>query len=73
MRNVLQYDKGDKVYIEYEVESRFYKNDEMYYKLKDTKNGTYLTNAYTADELIAVEMTKPIKKGGTDNAGLVKE
>jgi hypothetical protein len=52
MRQINLFDKGDRVLIEYEVESRFYKNDEMYYKLKEPINGTYLDNAYTADELI---------------------
>ena len=55
MRNVLQYDKGDEVYIKYVVESRFYKNDEMFYKLKEPINGTYLENAYTADEVVPVK------------------
>ena len=60
MKQINIFDKNDRVYIEYEVESRFYKNDEIYYKLKEPKNGTYLTNAYTADELI------PVEKGDSD-------
>ena len=54
MREINIFDKGDKVYIEYEIETLIFKNGELYYKLKDSKNGTYLPNAYTADELIAV-------------------
>ena len=54
MKQINIFDKGDKVYIEYEIETLIFKNGELYYKLKDSKNGTYLPNAYTADELIAV-------------------
>lgn len=55
MKQINVFDKGDKVYIEYEIESLIFKNGELYYKLKEPKSGTYLNNAYTADELIAVE------------------
>ena len=60
MKTVMQYDKGDEVYVKYVVESRFYKNDEMFYKLREPINGTYLDYAYTADELI------PVKEDGKE-------
>ena len=52
MKQINVFDKGDKVCIEYEIDSLIFKNGELYYKLRDAKNGTYLPNAYTADELI---------------------
>lgn len=55
MRQINVFDKGDKVYIEYEVESLMFKNGTIYYKLKNPATGTYLDNAYTADELVAKE------------------
>lgn len=55
MKQINVFDKGDRVYLEYEVEALIFKNNTLYYKLKETKNGTYLVNAYTADELIPVE------------------
>ena len=54
MRCVNMFDKGDKVYIEYEIDSLIFKNGELYYKLRETTHGTYLNNAYTSDELIPV-------------------
>lgn len=58
MKEIKMYDKGDKVYIEYEIDSKFWKNDNIYYKLKEPKNGTYLDIAYTAEELIS-KIEKP--------------
>ena len=55
MRQINVFDKGDKVYIEYEIDSLFFKNGELYYKLKEPKSGTYLGNAYTSEELIPVK------------------
>lgn len=55
MRQINVFDKGDRVAIEYEVESLMFKNGTIYYKLKNPATGTYLDNAYTADELIAVD------------------
>jgi hypothetical protein len=55
MREINIFEKGDKVYIEYEVDSLIFKNGTIYYKLKEPRNGTYLDNAYTCDELIAVK------------------
>ena len=55
MREINIYEKGDEVYIKYEVDSLIFKNGTIYYKLKEPKNGTYLDNAYTVDELIAVK------------------
>ena len=52
MKQINIFDKGDKVCIEYEVDSLIFKNGTIYYKLKEPKNGTYLANAYTAEELI---------------------
>lgn len=54
MRQINVYDKGDRVCIEYEIEELLFKNGQLYYKLKNPATGTYLDNAYTADELIAV-------------------
>jgi len=54
MKQINIFDKGDKVYIEYEVDSLIFKNGQLYYKLKESRYGTYLDNAYTAEELIAV-------------------
>lgn len=54
MRQINVFDKGDRVAIEYEVDSLIFKNGTIYYKLKNPANGTYLDNAYTVDELIAV-------------------
>lgn len=55
MKQINVYDKGDQVYIKYEVDSLIFKNGTIYYKLKNPANGTYLDNAYTVDELIAVK------------------
>lgn len=52
METINVFKRGDRVFLEYEIDSKFMHDDEIYYKLKDTKNGTYLNNAYTADELI---------------------
>ena len=60
MREINIFEKGDEVYIKYEVDSLIFKNGTIYYKLKEPKNGTYLDNAYTSDELIEV------KKGEDD-------
>ena len=52
MRQLNIFDKNDRVYIEYEVDSMIFKNGTIYYKLREPRNGTYLDNAYTAEELI---------------------
>ena len=54
MRQINIFDKGDRVCIEYEIEELLFRNGKLYYKLKNSATGTYLDNAYTADELIAV-------------------
>jgi len=54
MKQINVFDKGDEVYIKYEIDSLIFKNGTLYYKLKEPRNGTYLANAYTADELIPV-------------------
>ena len=55
MRQINIFEKGDAVYIKYEIDSLIFKNSTIYYKLKEPRNGTYLDNAYTADELIPVD------------------
>ena len=55
MKEINIYEKGDEVYIKYEIDSLIFRNGTIYYKLKEPKNGKYLDNAYTADELISVE------------------
>ena len=62
MRQINVFDKGDRVYIEYEVDSLIFKNGTIYYKLKEPNNGTYLSNAYTSDELIPA-VKKGVKSG----------
>lgn len=55
MKQINVFDKGDQVYIKYEVDSLIFKNGTIYYKLKEPNNGTYLGNAYTSEELIPVK------------------
>lgn len=55
MRQINVFDKGDRVYIEYEIDSMIFRNGELYYRLKEPKNGTYLDNAYTSQELIPAD------------------
>ena len=52
MRQINVFERGDRVAIEYEIEELLFKNGQLYYKLKNPATGTYLDNAYTADELI---------------------
>ena len=57
MRQINVFEKGDRVAIEYEVDSLIFKNGTIYYKLKEIKKDgaiSYLPNAYTADELTEV-------------------
>ena len=54
MRQINVFERGDRVAIEYEIEELLFKNGQLYYKLKNPATGTYLDNAYTADELIAL-------------------
>ena len=65
MRQINVFDKGDEVFIRYEVDSLIFKNGTLYYKLKEPKSGTYLNNAYTADELI------PAKKEGVKSETVI--
>lgn len=60
MKQLNVFEKYDRVYIEYEIDSLIFKNGTIYYKLKEPKNGTYLDNAYTSDELIAVPVTSEV-------------
>ena len=55
MKSIKIFTKGERVRLEYEVDNVVFKNGELYYTLKEPKNGTYLKNAYTSDELIPVE------------------
>lgn len=55
MKTIKIFTKGERVRLEYEVENVTLRNGELYYTLKEPKNGTYLKNAYTSDELIPVE------------------
>ena len=52
MKQINMFERGDKVAIKYEIDSLIFKNGQLYYKLKNATTGTYLENAYTADELI---------------------
>lgn len=58
MREINIYEKGDEVYIKYEIDSLIFRNGTIYYKLREPKNGTYLDNAYTSDELISVDKSE---------------
>ena len=62
MREINIYEQNDEVYIKYVVDSLIFRNGQLYYKLKDSRNGTYLPNAYTADELIPVPATKGVEE-----------
>ena len=55
MKTIKIFTKGEKVRLEYEVDNIVFSNGELYYTLKEPKNGTYLKNAYKAEELIPVE------------------
>ena len=52
MKQINVFERGDKVAIKYEIESLIFRNGQLYYKLKNAMTGTYLDNAYTADELM---------------------
>lgn len=48
--------KGEKVRLEYEIDTKFMKDDEIYYTLKNPANATILKGvAFKAEELIPVE------------------
>lgn len=55
MKTIKIFTKGEKVRLEYVVDNVIMDGGELYYTLKEPKNGTYLKNAYTSDELIPVE------------------
>lgn len=55
MRQINIFEKGDEVYIKYVIDSLIFKNGTLYYQLKEPKYGTYLANAYTSEELIAMK------------------
>ena len=55
MREIKIFEKGDRVYIEYVVDSLIFSNGTIYYKLKEQKKDgaiSYLPTGYTADELV---------------------
>lgn len=54
MKQINVFEKGDKVAIQYEIDSLMFKNGQLFYKLRNPATGTYLDNAYTAEELIAM-------------------
>ena len=56
MKQINVFERGDKVAIAYEIVIVIVRNGTLYYKLKEPKNGTYLDNAYTADELIPMKV-----------------
>lgn len=55
METIKVFKKGERVRLEYIVDEMFLKDGEIYYKLKNPANGTYLKGvAFKADELIPV-------------------
>ena len=54
MKQINVFERGDKVAIKYEIDSLIFRNGQLYYKLKNPATGTYLDNAYTADELMPI-------------------
>ena len=58
MKQINVFERGDRVAIEYEIDSLIFKNGQLYYKLKNPTTGTYLDNAYTAEELIPMPEVK---------------
>lgn len=62
MKQINVFEKGDKVGILYEVDSLIFKNGQLYYKLKNAQTGTYLDNAYTAEELIPMPEVEVMKE-----------
>ena len=58
MKQINVFERGDRVAIEYEIDSLIFKNGQLYYKLKNSTTGTYLDNAYTAEELIPMPEVK---------------
>ena len=56
MINTPMFRKGERVLLEYEIDEKFLKDDQIYYTLKNPSNGTYLKGvAFTAEELIPME------------------
>ena len=55
MKTIKIFTKGERVRLEYVVDNVVMDGGELYYTLKEPNHGTYLKNAYTADELIPVE------------------
>lgn len=59
MENVKMFKKGERVLLEYEIGERFFKDDEIFYTLKNPANGTYLKDcAFKAEELIPANSPK---------------
>ena len=56
MKQVEMFSKGERVFLEYEIDSKFMQDGEIFYTLKNPANGTYLKGfAFTADELIPAQ------------------
>lgn len=68
MKQINVFERGDKVAIAYEIDSVIFRNGTLYYKLKEPKNGTYLDNAYTADELIPMKVEANDGESNEDKA-----
>ena len=59
MQMIPTFKKGEKVRLEYEIDTKFMKDDEIYYTLKNPANATILKGvAFKAEELIPVEDAK---------------
>lgn len=55
MEMIKKFRKGERVRLEYIIDSTFMKDDEIYYTLKNPDNATILKGvAFKADELIPV-------------------
>lgn len=56
MESIKVFKKGERVRLEYEIDGMFFKDDQIYYTLKNPANGTYLKGfAFTAEELIPMK------------------
>ena len=42
METIKKFKKGDRVYLEYEIDGMFINEDKIYYTLRNPSNGTYL-------------------------------
>ena len=59
MESVTIFKRGERVFLEYEIDEKFLKDDEIYYTLKNPANGTYLKGcAFKSTELIPANSLK---------------